>query len=466
MRRCNLSDAGRVLAYYGDATFNYLGANGQVVVEIPPCYYKNTKVGSVFTFNPYGYQIPGFKIHPGLVSDGVVKRLFVGAFKASVYDVTAVNTEVNTITVTGEPTADGNVTIALDGNYAFTVAIADADTIEGVVDKVVSAGAKTDYQGIVWTPTKVDTDKIRYTAGSTGLKTTATWSAGTTGCTASVAKTTSGAGGYVLNDSAGVDFTATSGDKLCSVAGVKPLSGWNNATATKPNMRVLANNRGTGWGLLNFNQASLIELLYLVEYANFNWQSQIGAGVTAITDATAGTSYNNAVNNGFTAGVGSGATDFGNRTGACTGCTHYKTGEAANSTTFRGLEGIGQNIYEWIDGINIKADNMVWIADHDYVDDTFAHPYSDTGLTLHNANGYPTNIAFGAALDYGFLASAVGGSDATYLCDYYYQATGNRAALLGGHWYFGAYAGPFGWALNDAASRVDRRIGARLSFIG
>jgi hypothetical protein len=234
-------------------------------------------------------------------------------------------------------------------------------------------------------------------------------------------------------------------------------------------MRILANNRGTGWGLLNFNQASLIELLYLVEYANYNAQTQIGAGVTGVNDTTAGNTYNNTLNNGFTAGVGTSSTDLGNASGKCTGVAHYKTLEAdadIQPVSYRGIENFWGNIYEWIDGINIKADNMLWIADHDFVDDTFAAPYVDTGLTLHNANGNPTNIAFGAAMDYGFLASAVGGSDATYLCDNYYQATGNRAALVGGHWYFGADAGPFGWALNDAASRVDRRIGARLSFIG
>jgi hypothetical protein len=439
------------------------------MVRIPKLYYRSLKSGTNYWWWLSPFFLPGFKVHPAFVSDSVeYDQVYVGAFKASVYDVTANATEVNTIQVTAEPTSSGNLTIVLGGNYSFTVAILDADTIEGVIDKTVAAGNKTDYSGTVWTVAKVDADELTYTADGAGLRSTVTMPTAC-GVTSTITKTTSGAGGYVKNDAPGVNFTATTGDKMCSVAGVKPLSGWNNPTATKPNMRVLATNRGTGWGLLNFNQASLIELLYLVEYANFNAQTQIGAGVTGVDDAAAGITYNNALNNGFTAGVGTSSTDLGNASGKCTGVAHYKTLETdadIQPVSYRGIENFWGNIWEWVDGINIKADNMLWIADHDFADDTFAHPYVDTGLTLPNANGYPTNIAFGAALDYGFLASDVGGSDATYLCDYYYRATGNRAALVGGRWAHGASAGPFSWNLADAASNVIRTLSARICFVG
>jgi hypothetical protein len=273
----------------------------------------------------------------------------------------------------------------------------------------------------------------------------------------------------VLNDAGGVDFTATTGDKMASVAGVKPLTGWKNATATMTNMRILAQNRGSGWELINFNQVCAIQLLYLVEYASFSSQTEIGAGVTGVNDATAGNTYNNALNTGFTAGVGTSSTDFANASGACTGVTHYSTSESdadIQPITYRGIENLWGNIYKWVDGINIKADNNPWIADHDFVDNTFVHPYSDTGLTLHNANGYPTDVAYGAALDYGFLATAVGGATDEYLCDYYSQNAGNRAALVGGFWYSGRGAGAFDWFLADATSSVNRLVGARAVFVG
>jgi len=468
--RCNVADDGTVNAYHGDSTFAYDGTNGQVMVRVPKFYYKSENSGTTYRWWISPIAKDGFTIHPAFVSDSVeYDQFYFSAFEGSVYDVTAGATEVNTIQITAEPTANGDITITLDGNYAFTVAILDADTIEGVIDKIVAAGNQTDYQGIVWTVAKVDADELTYTADSNGLKTTATFSGGTTGVTATITKTTSGAGGYVLNDAAGVDFTATTGDKLASIAGVKPLSGWKNATATMTNMRILAQNRGAGWNLINFNQVCAIQLLYLIEYASFSSQTEIGAGVTGVNDATAGNTYNNALNTGFTAGVGTSSTDFANASGACTGVTHYSTSQSAASIqpiSYRGIENFWGNIYSWVDGINIKADNNPWIADHDFVDDTFVHPYSDTGLTLHNANGYPTDVAYGAAMDYGFLATAVGGATDEYLCDYYYQNTGNRAARLGGSWNDALLAGAFFWNLYHAASSVTRNVGARAVFVG
>jgi hypothetical protein len=288
------------------------------------------------------------------------------------------------------------------------------------------------------------------------------------GVTRTITKTTSGAGGYVKNDAAGVDFTTTTGDVMASIAGVKPLSGWQKATATLPNMRILAQNRGAGWKLLYFNAACAIQLLYLVEYAHFNSQTQIGAGVTAVTDATAGSTFNNAINTGYTAGVGTNGVDLGNASGECPAVVHYKTAQAAKPMSYRGIENFYGNLWNWVDGINIKADYMPWIADHDFASDTFAHPYVDTGLTGVSSDGYTSNILFGAGLNYGFLASAVAGSSVTYLCDYYYRAAGNRAALLGGHWDAagGGRSGPFRWSLYAAASGVDRGVGGRLVWIG
>ncbi len=470
LKRVNVADNGTVLAVHGDPTFEYDGSNGQVMVISPKFYYKAEQDGTYFRWWISPAPTTGYTIHPEFVSDGVeYNSSVVGAFKASVYDVTSTATELNTITITNAATGDGDVSITLDGNYVYTVTVTSGDTVENVVDKIVAAGAKTDYQNVQWDVAKVDSSHFTFTAASSGLKSTVIFAGGSTGVTATVVKTTSGAGGYVKNDAVGVDFTATSGDKMVSVAGVKPLSGWQKATATKPNMRILAHNRGTGWELNTYNHASAIELLYLVECGSFNAQAKIGAGVTGVNDAAAGTTYNNALNNGFTAGVGTSSTDLGNASGKCTGVAHYKTTESdadIQPVSYRGIENFWGNIYEWIDGINIKADYNPWIADHDFADDTFAHPYVDTGLTLHNASGYSTNIAFGAALDYGFLASAVGGSDATYLCDYYYQATGNRAARLGGIWTHGASAGPFYWDLHTAASDVSRTIGARICFVG
>lgn len=264
---------------------------------------------------------------------------------------------------------------------------------------------------------------------------------------------------YNTTDAAGVDITAITGDKLASIAGAKPLSGKNNSI-TLPNFRTLAHNRGSGWELQTFNQISALQMLYIIEYGNWNAQTQIDAGVTNITDDA---STNMAINTGYTAGVGVGALNLGNASGASGNITHYQTSQTTKAVSYRGVENLWGNIWKWVDGINIKADHNPWIADHDYASDTFTHPYTDAG-TISGTGGYVSDITVNANMDYGLLPSGVGGSSTTKLCDYYYTADGNRAALLGGLWADGALAGPGSWHLAFAASDVHRGVGARLAF--
>jgi hypothetical protein len=271
---------------------------------------------------------------------------------------------------------------------------------------------------------------------------------------------TNSTGGYNPGDFSGTNINATTGDKLSSVSGVKPMSGYNVTSATLPVFRILAQNRGVGWGLQNFNQVSAIELMYVVEYGNWNSQSTIGAGVTQISSGTT----NMAMPTGLTAGVGANSTNLINTTGQIT-TVHYSTGQITYPNSYRGVENFYGNIWKWVDGINIKADYMPWIADHDFASNTFAHPYIDTGLTLPSSDGYVSNLAYGAGLGHGFLPSAVAGSSSTRIPDYYYRATGNRVAQFGGGWSNGAYAGAFYWHLAAAASSVDRSIGGRVSYL-
>lgn len=265
---------------------------------------------------------------------------------------------------------------------------------------------------------------------------------------------------YNITDAAGVDTTASTGDKLASIAGAKPTSGKNN-TITMPNFRTLANNRGAGWGLVNLNMVSWIQLLTLIKQQTLNSQS-VYTGVTNITDDGA---TNMAVLSGATAGIGpSGSTDLGNTDGQVT-INHYQTAQATYPFSCLTVENFPcGNIWEWIDGMNIR-NNRLWVADYGFQSDLFAAPYIDTGLTLPASNGYGTTPALSTLMDYGFFPSAVGGSSSTYLCDYYYQASGDRAALLGGRWDNAADAGAFYWCLNTASSSVNRSFGARLAVL-
>jgi len=458
IRRVNLADNGTVNAVYGDAGFKVDGSNGQVMVQVPKFWYKATKTGTRYQWLISSTAQTGFVVHPAFIKDTVEKDYFyLSAFEGSVYDVSAAATEVNTIEVTHVPTSNGAMVLTINTGPAIGVSVTTADSIENIVDRIVALGVQVDAFGVTWTPAKTSSSTLTYTASVARVATTLTLPTAY-GVTSTITKTTSGAGGYLTADNAGVDVTATTGDKLCSVAAVKPASS-KNTNITLPSFRTLAHNRGSGWELQTFNQISAIQLLYLVEYANFDTQSTIGAGVSAITDDG---STNMAIPTGYTAGIGTNGVQLGNTTGECP--LVVSGAYAAKAMSYRGVENFYGNIWKWVDGINIKADRQPWIADHDYVSDQFSHPYVNTGLANGATDGYISNIGFNSTMNYGFIPSAVGGSSSTYIPDYYYQTTGNKSALLGGYWYHGANAGAFSLDLNNAASFVHRTVGARLSF--
>lgn len=100
IRRCNLTDAGVVTAYIGDSNYAVNGSNGQVMVEIPKFYYKTVPV----TYTMDGVQVKptkvqyyisdtklaGYKLHPAFLRNGeVLDYVYVGAYEATVYDVSA-----------------------------------------------------------------------------------------------------------------------------------------------------------------------------------------------------------------------------------------------------------------------------------------------------------------------------------------------------------------------------------------
>jgi len=261
MRRCNVNDAGEITAYYGDASYRADGSNGQVMVVIPKFYYRTVVLADGYQWYVSPFPLPGYKVHPAFVRNGVLKsRVFVGAYKASAYDVTASATEVNTITVTGAATADGNVTITLDGNRPIVVAVASGDDVNAVAAKLRAATYNcAPHSPQSFAASGADAACI-LTCSVPGLKTTTVFAAAATGVTATVVKSVAGAGGYMLNDPAGRVNTATTGDKLASVSGVKPISGWKTSL-TLPEARTLAHNRGTGWEVIDFLTASALQLL-------------------------------------------------------------------------------------------------------------------------------------------------------------------------------------------------------------
>ena len=232
------------------------------------------------------------------------------------------------------------------------------------------------------------------------------------------------------------------GDKLCSASGEYPKT-----YETRAEFRAMAAERGAGWRQQDFDLISAVQLLYLIEYADFDSQSQIGYGRTLLSGGT------------WTAGSYIGQCGKSNVDGDGTNSVAGNTNDAY--MTYRGIENFYGNVWLWVDGININ-NNIPYVTNNDsnFVNDTTTN-YTNLSITLSNANGYQVTLADTSR---GFLPASIGGGSSTYITDYYYQNTGWRVVMLGGHAGSGANAGAFSLSAAAAASSNYVNIAGRLAY--
>lgn len=274
---------------------------------------------------------------------------------------------------------------------------------------------------------------------------------------------------YITNDSQTVDFTANTGDKLSSIANVKPMSGLTQQL-TRPNSEIIAKNRGAGWHTYGIKQASVNQMLMFIEYGNL--QSNISSGVVSITDNA---SYNCSSYTGSTSSLG-------NTTGRATstineigGTKTTYTDNGKTSISYRGMENPYGNMWDFVYGVNIHGDGThrggipYVCTDYNYAESKNSGNYVSAGFTTVNANGYIKAFGYGNPdYDWLFIGSDTGGTSGGIIGDYHYvtaNLNGYRVALLGGKWGSGSYAGGFYWHLNSGVGGRGRGIGARLCYI-
>lgn len=274
---------------------------------------------------------------------------------------------------------------------------------------------------------------------------------------------------YITNDSQTVDFTANTGDKLSSIANVKPMSGLTQQL-TRPNSEKIAKNRGAGWHSYGIKQASANQMLMFIEYGNL--QSNIGSGVTSITDNT---SYNCSSYTGSTSSLGNTTGRASSTINEIGGTETTYTVNGKTSISYRGMENPYGNIWDFVYGVNIHGDGtqrggIPYICtDYNYAESKNSGNYVSAGFTTVNANGYIKAFGYGnPEYDWLFMGSDTGGTSGGIIGDYHYvtaNLNGYIIALLGGRWNFGSSAGGFGWYLSHGVGSRIRSVGARLCYI-
>lgn len=211
--------------------------------------------------------------------------------------------------------------------------------------------------------------------------------------------------GYIKSEQFSVGRYTYSG----SASGVHSRSGqapFVNYNIT--NARTYAKALGDGFGQLDWHYF-LIQILFLVEYADYNSQAKLGKGVSSATAA---------VNSG-------GCNNLGMKSGTL-------NDDGLHSMIYRGIEDIYGNIWQFVDGINVK-DYKAYVSQNsmDYAVDKFDGSYKALGYTNFSTSGqYQSAVGYDANNPLISFPTAGGGASNTYMTDYYWCAEGNRIALV------------------------------------
>ena len=382
-RRCNVSDNGEIVAFYGDEEYREDTTNGQVMVYQPKFYYRVVPTKLEKIEDGFGYHIrkanyyisakpkPFFKLHPAFID------------------------------------SDGN-----ELNYILYSA----------------------YEGSMWDASK----------------------------------------GVYAND--GTD-TSTEldlvNDRLCSVSGVKPISG-KYKKLTRANLEALATARGEGWHIETIQAASANQLLMLIELGSTNFQPIIGNGVVSVSNTA---SYNGASITGSTSALG-------NITGKATATTSEVGGvevvytDKCLSISYRGMENPYSNIWKFVEGINIWGDGTMgggqaYITDKTtFTESVRSGDYEAVGFSLPSSRlGYATALGYGKEkFDWLFIGSEIAaGGDSNFPIGDAISCEPNlnayAVACIGNNWTGGYSAGGFCWHLYYNPAVTIYTAGARLLYL-
>lgn len=286
--------------------------------------------------------------------------------------------------------------------------------------------------------------------------------------------------------------------------------------------RTLANALGDNFSQLDWRYF-VLQMLYLVEYANYNSQSMLGNGImsrkyvktivaenntnraiigsasgyyvgqiirigtsdggTQIADArkiTAIEAYEDGSVAGYAlifdgAAVNIAVDNFvctmAQLTGQCdtlgmkSGCLNN---DGYHAMIYRGVENLFANIWQWVDGINIISGKFYICKNHSlYASDTTEN-YKQLGYNALGTEGYGKELDLDVDEPFFRFPKAVGGGSSSYLCDYYYNNASSvaegakRVARVGGSFNNGADDGLWYWSFHNGSSSAAWSIGCRV----
>lgn len=219
----------------------------------------------------------------------------------------------------------------------------------------------------------------------------------------------------------------------------------------------------------NANSFKVGQAISVGTKAAWNWNVAKNRLITSITDYSEGDITGKAINfdgDPVNIAVDDVVWSTGQKSGECD-VLGMKSGCVANdgksAVIYRGLENIFGNVWQFVDGINIK-DYVAYVCynPENYAIDKFDGDYKAVGYVNANKEGWGKTLGHDANHPLITLTTDVGGSSSNYLSDYYYTNSGNRIVRVGGYWNSGAKAGLWSWDCFNDSSRTTYIFGSRL----
>lgn len=224
--------------------------------------------------------------------------------------------------------------------------------------------------------------------------------------------------------------------------GVAPQVSMTRATARSS----IKSNLGSKWSQWGLHHWNAIQLLYVVEFADWNSQSKIGQGRT--------NSNNSSV-------LSSGDTDaMVYHTGRNSGTDGYV------AVQYRGIENLWGNVSQWVDGVNFNNRAIYYCTNPSKYADNTSTNYTSAGYSLPPTN-YITQLGASSNANWMMLANAtsVNSSNSIYISDYLYSAESWRVLVVGGNYINGLNAGLFYCDARGSSSGSYAAVGSRPIFI-
>ena len=225
----------------------------------------------------------------------------------------------------------------------------------------------------------------------------------------------------------------TSGDSTAvfSKSGVAPL-----ASTSKTNFRSYSHSKGAKWWMLDLASWSALQLLYLVEFANFNSQATLGTGQdSGSVKASGGT----------------------------TGAAYHTFKRSKNSNQYRWVEDPFSNVYDWIDGF-IAVDKAAYVGLDNSAFTDQSNSLKKANITLPSSS-FISGFGYSTVCPYAFIPDTAAGSESTYVTDRVYSSAGTYALSVGGYCSANASCGLFFFYASDTASSTSAYLGSRLLYI-